>query len=183
MLDAAPRRARREVIKLEPPEGDNMRHVGEMRHRGMGHIHLNLNRGKRSLVLDLKKPAAREAALRLAAQSDVLASNVRPAAMKRLGLSYEDVAARNPRIIYVSACGFSQKGPYADKPAYDDLIQGATAIPCSWNATASPSPASRRCSSPIASPACIPRSPYRRRSTRASARAKDSRSKCRCSSQ
>lgn len=118
-----------EVIKLEPPEGDNMRHVGEMRHPGMGHIHLNLNRGKRSLVLDLKKPAAREAALRLAAQSDVLVSNVRPAAMKRLGLGYEDVASRNPRIVYVSACGFSQKGPYADKPAYDDLIQGATAIP------------------------------------------------------
>jgi crotonobetainyl-CoA:carnitine CoA-transferase CaiB-like acyl-CoA transferase len=83
-----------EVIKLEPPEGDNMRHVGEMRHPGMGHIHLNLNRGKRSLVLDLKKPTAREAALRLAAQSDVLVSNVRPAAMKRLGLGYEDVALR-----------------------------------------------------------------------------------------
>jgi crotonobetainyl-CoA:carnitine CoA-transferase CaiB-like acyl-CoA transferase len=118
-----------EVIKLEPPDGDNMRHVGAMRNPGMGHIHLNLNRGKRSLVLDLKKPAAREAALRLAARSDVLVSNVRPAAMKRLGLGYDDVAARNPRIIYASACGFSQKGPYADKPAYDDLIQGATAIP------------------------------------------------------
>jgi crotonobetainyl-CoA:carnitine CoA-transferase CaiB-like acyl-CoA transferase len=118
-----------EVIKLEPPDGDNMRHVGVMRNPGMGHIHLNLNRGKRSLVLDLKKPAGREAALRLAARSDVLVSNVRPAAMKRLGLGYEDVAVRNPRIIYASACGFSQKGPYADKPAYDDLIQGATAIP------------------------------------------------------
>jgi crotonobetainyl-CoA:carnitine CoA-transferase CaiB-like acyl-CoA transferase len=118
-----------EVIKLEPLDGDNMRHVGEMRHPGMGHIHLNLNRGKRSLALDLKKPAAREAALRLATRADVLISNVRPAAMKRLGLGYEDVAARNPRIIYVSACGFSQRGPYADKPAYDDLIQGATAIP------------------------------------------------------
>jgi crotonobetainyl-CoA:carnitine CoA-transferase CaiB-like acyl-CoA transferase len=118
-----------EVIKLESPEGDNMRHVGVMRHPGMGHIHLNLNRGKRSLVLDLKRPAAREAALRLATRSDVLVSNVRPAAMKRLGLGYEDVASRNPRIIYVNACGFSQKGPYADRPAYDDLIQGATAIP------------------------------------------------------
>jgi crotonobetainyl-CoA:carnitine CoA-transferase CaiB-like acyl-CoA transferase len=118
-----------EVIKLEPPDGDNMRHVGEMRHPGMGHIHLNLNRGKRSLVLDLKQPAAREAALRLAGRSDVLVSNVRPAAMKRLGLGYGEVASRNPRIVYVSACGFSQKGPYADKPAYDDLIQGATGIP------------------------------------------------------
>jgi crotonobetainyl-CoA:carnitine CoA-transferase CaiB-like acyl-CoA transferase len=122
-----------------------MRHVGEMRHPGMGHIHLNLNRGKRSLVLDLKKPAAREAALRLAAKSDVLVSNVRPAAMKRLGLSYEDVSARNPRIVYVSACGFSQKGPYADKPAYDDLIQGATAIPWLMEKYGEPAP----CYSPV----------------------------------
>jgi crotonobetainyl-CoA:carnitine CoA-transferase CaiB-like acyl-CoA transferase len=118
-----------DVIKVEAPAGDNMRHVGEMRHPGMGHIHLNLNRGKRSIVLDLKQPAAREAALRLADASDVLVSNVRPAAMKRLGLGYETVAARNPRIIYVNACGFSQKGPYAERPAYDDLIQGATGIP------------------------------------------------------
>jgi crotonobetainyl-CoA:carnitine CoA-transferase CaiB-like acyl-CoA transferase len=129
-----------EVIKLEPPDGDNMRHVGEMRHPGMGHIHLNLNRGKRSLVLDLKKPAAREAALRLAARSDVLVSNVRPAAMRRLGLGYEDVAARNPLIVYVSACGFSQKGPYAEKPAYDDLIQGATSIPWLMERYGEPAP-------------------------------------------
>jgi crotonobetainyl-CoA:carnitine CoA-transferase CaiB-like acyl-CoA transferase len=134
-----------EVIKVESPEGDNMRHVGEMRHPGMGHIHLNLNRGKRSLVLDLKKPAAREAALRLAAQSDVLVSNVRPAAMKRLGLSYEAVVARNPRIIYASACGFGQNGPYADKPAYDDLIQGATAIPWLMEKYGEPEP----CYSPV----------------------------------
>lgn len=118
-----------EVIKVEPPDGDNMRHVGAMRHAGMGHIHLNLNRGKRSLVLDLKRPAAREAVLRLAERADVMISNVRPAAMKRLGLDYDAVSARSPRIVYVSACGFSQRGPYADAPAYDDLIQGATGVP------------------------------------------------------
>jgi crotonobetainyl-CoA:carnitine CoA-transferase CaiB-like acyl-CoA transferase len=133
------------VIKLEPPEGDNMRHVGAMRNPGMGHIHLNLNRGKRSLVLDLKKPAAREAALRLAERSDVLVSNIRPAAMRRLGLGYEDVARRNPRIVYASACGFSQKGPYADRPAYDDLIQGATAIPWLMERYGEPEP----CFSPV----------------------------------
>ncbi len=80
------------------------------------------------------------AALRLAARADVLVSNVRPAAMRRLGLGYEEVAARNPRIIYVSACGFSQKGPYADKPAYDDLIQGATSIPWLMERYGEPAP-------------------------------------------
>ncbi|WP_046241876.1 CoA transferase, partial [Delftia tsuruhatensis] len=73
--------------------------------------------------------AAREALLRLAEGCDVLVSNVRPQAMARLGLAYEDVAARNPRIIHVSCCGFDQRGPYAARPAYDDLIQGATGVP------------------------------------------------------
>jgi crotonobetainyl-CoA:carnitine CoA-transferase CaiB-like acyl-CoA transferase len=118
-----------EVIKVESPEGDNMRHVGPMRHPGMGHIFLHANRGKRSVVLDLKKPAARDALLRMAQNADVLISNVRPAAMKRLGLDYATVAARNPRLVYVSCCGFAQRGPYAAKPAYDDLVQGAAGIP------------------------------------------------------
>jgi len=118
-----------EVIKIESPEGDNMRHVGPMRNPGMGHIFLHANRGKRSIVLDLKQPAARDALLRMAQDADVLISNVRPAAMARLGLHYEAVAARNPRIVYVNCCGFRQGGPYAAKPAYDDLIQGAAGIP------------------------------------------------------
>jgi crotonobetainyl-CoA:carnitine CoA-transferase CaiB-like acyl-CoA transferase len=118
-----------EVIKLESPEGDNMRHIGPMNHPGMGHMYLHANRGKRSLVLDLKQPEARKAALQLAAQCDVLISNVRPMAMARLGLDYESVRAVNPRIIHVACCGFGQDGPYAAKPAYDDLIQGATGLP------------------------------------------------------
>jgi len=118
-----------EVIKVESPEGDNMRHVGPMRTPAMGHIFLQANQGKRSVVLDLKQGAAREALLRLAEGCDVLVSNVRPQAMVRLGLAYEDVAARNPRIIHVSCCGFDQRGPYAARPAYDDLIQGATGVP------------------------------------------------------
>lgn len=118
-----------EVIKVEPPEGDNMRRVGPMKHDGMGHIFLHANRGKQSVVLDLKRAAAREAALRLAERADVMISNIRPLAMKRLSLGYDEVRARNPRIIYVSCCGFRQSGPYAAKPAYDDLIQGATGIP------------------------------------------------------
>lgn len=118
-----------EVIKVESPEGDNMRHVGPMNHPGMGHIYLHANRGKRSLVLDLKQPEARRAALQLAERSDVLISNVRPKALARLGLDYESVRALNPRIIHVSCCGFGQEGPYAAKPAYDDLIQGAAGLP------------------------------------------------------
>jgi crotonobetainyl-CoA:carnitine CoA-transferase CaiB-like acyl-CoA transferase len=118
-----------EVTKIETPDGDNMRHVGPMRNPGMGHIFLHANQGKRSIVLDLKRAEGREAALRLAAQTDVLISNVRPQAMARLGLDYASVKARNPRVIHVSCCGFGQDGPYAAKAAYDDLIQGATGLP------------------------------------------------------
>ena len=118
-----------EVIKVESRDGDNMRHVGPMKSPGMGHLFLHLNRGKRDVVLDLKQPEGREAVLRLAAQSDVLVYNVRPAAMQRLGLSWDDVRAVNPRIVYVGAYGYSERGPGAGRPAYDDLIQGITGLP------------------------------------------------------
>jgi crotonobetainyl-CoA:carnitine CoA-transferase CaiB-like acyl-CoA transferase len=118
-----------EVIKLETPEGDNMRHVGPMVNPGMGHIFLNSNAGKRSIVLDLKNPEGCEAALKIAQGCDVFISNVRPQALARLGLDYESVRQRNPRIIHVSCCGFDQDGPDAARPAYDDLIQGATGVP------------------------------------------------------
>lgn len=118
-----------EVTKVEPPEGDNMRHVGPMRNAGMGHIFLHANEGKRSVVLDLKQASAREAVLRMAEYSDVLISNVRPQALQRLGLDYEAVRERHPGIIHVSCCGFDQDGPYAARAAYDDLIQGATGVP------------------------------------------------------
>lgn len=118
-----------EVIKVEAPGGDNVRHVGPMRNRGMGHMFLHLNRNKKSIVLDLKQPAGRDALLRIAAKADVLIYNVRPQAMHRLRLSYADVAAANPRILYVGAYGYGQQGPYAARPAYDDLIQGMTGLP------------------------------------------------------
>jgi crotonobetainyl-CoA:carnitine CoA-transferase CaiB-like acyl-CoA transferase len=118
-----------DVIKIESHEGDNMRHVAPMRNPGMGHLSLQLNRGKRALVLDLKQAQGREAMLRLARGTDVLVYNVRPSAMARLGLSYEDLRAVNPQIIYVGAYGYSERGPYAGKAAYDDLIQGATGLP------------------------------------------------------
>ena len=118
-----------DVIKVEPHDGDNMRHPAPMKNPGMGYIFLNLNRGKRGIVLDLKKPEGHEALMRLIPQADVLIYNVRPQAMARLGLSYEALRKVNPKIIYVGAYGYSQRGPYAAKAAYDDLIQGISGIP------------------------------------------------------
>jgi crotonobetainyl-CoA:carnitine CoA-transferase CaiB-like acyl-CoA transferase len=118
-----------DVIKIETHEGDNMRHVGPLRHPGMGHLYINLNRGKRAIVLDLKQAEGLEAFMRLVPQADVLVYNVRPSAMARLKLAYEDVRAVNPRIVYVGCYGYSERGPYAGRAAYDDLIQGATGLP------------------------------------------------------
>src|ERR1700743_2038192 len=117
------------VIKVESPDGDVIRLIGPTRHPGIGPVFLNTNRSKRSIVLDLKKPAGRDAVLRLIASADVLIYNVRPQAMARLQLDYELVSKLNPRLIYAGVFGFGQDGPYAAKPAYDDLIQGATALP------------------------------------------------------
>lgn len=118
-----------DVIKVEPPEGDVMRYAWPARHRGMGHIFLNANRNKRAIALDLKQDAARDALLALARNADVLVYNIRPQAMARLRLAYADLRAVNPRLIYVGGFGYSQRGPYAAKAAYDDLIQGAAGIP------------------------------------------------------
>jgi len=118
-----------DIIKVESPEGDVMRHAGPMRHPQMGAMYLQGNRNKRSIVLDLKTRGGREALLRLASAADVLVHNVRPAAMARLKLGASDLLALNPRLVYVSLHGFGERGPYAGRPAYDDLIQGMTALP------------------------------------------------------
>jgi crotonobetainyl-CoA:carnitine CoA-transferase CaiB-like acyl-CoA transferase len=118
-----------DVIKVESPDGDNMRWVWPFRNPGMGHIFLNANRNKRSIVLNLKQPEARDASLAIAKSCDVLVYNIRPQAMARLRLSYEEVKQVNPRIIYAGCFGYSQRGPYAAKAAYDDLIQGAAGVP------------------------------------------------------
>lgn len=117
-----------DVIKVEAPCGDLVRQIGPARHEGMGPVYLNANRNKRSIVLDLKNAAGLQALRRLLADADVLMYNVRPQAMARLGLGYEEVAALNPRIVYAGLFGFGQDGPYAARPAYDDLIQGATTL-------------------------------------------------------
>lgn len=118
-----------DVVKVEAPAGDTMRHIGPMRNPGMGALFLHANQGKRSVVLDLKHPQGLAAVLELARSCDVLISNVRPQAMVRLGLGYDAIKTLNPRVVYASCCGFDQAGPYANKPAYDDLIQGATGLP------------------------------------------------------
>jgi formyl-CoA transferase len=117
-----------DVIKVEAPEGDITRRIGPARHPGMGPVYLNANRSKRSIALDLKTAAGRAALLRLVATADVLVYNVRPQAMARLKLDYESVAAVNPRIVYAGMFGFGQDGPYAAKPAYDDLLQAGAGL-------------------------------------------------------
>ncbi len=118
-----------DVIKVEAPGGDSTRRIGPCGDQGMGPLYLGLNRNKRSIVLDLKQADGRAALLELVKDADVLAYNVRPAAMQRLGLGYEELAALNPRLIYVGMFGFSQRGRYAPDPAFDDLIQAACALP------------------------------------------------------
>ncbi|MGH8147814.1 MAG: CaiB/BaiF CoA transferase family protein [Rhodanobacteraceae bacterium] len=118
-----------DVIKIEAPSGDVFRQAGAKRHAGMGAQFLAINRSKRSITLDVKKPEARDVVLRMCESADILIYNLRPSSMSRLGVSYADVTRHNPRIIYVGAFGYGQDGPYADNPAYDDLIQGAALLP------------------------------------------------------
>jgi crotonobetainyl-CoA:carnitine CoA-transferase CaiB-like acyl-CoA transferase len=117
-----------DVIKIEPPEGDPTRDIGRRRSEGMGSFFLNLNRNKRSVVLDLKRPEAREAMLRLLGTADVLVHNMREIAVQKLGLGYDALSVKYPRLVHAAAKGFGDVGPYAHRPAYDDVIQGLSAI-------------------------------------------------------
>lgn len=118
-----------DVIKIEAPTGDIVRTLagrGVTDH--MSGKFLHLNRNKRSIALDLKQQAARTALMRLIEGADVLIWNMRPPAMARLGLTYEEVRRVNPRIIYCGMFGFGQDGRYRDKPAYDSIIQGSAGV-------------------------------------------------------
>jgi crotonobetainyl-CoA:carnitine CoA-transferase CaiB-like acyl-CoA transferase len=117
-----------------------MRHVGPMREAGMGHIFMHASQGKRSLVLDLKSPEGKQVALDLAARSDVLITNVRAQALARLGLDYESLKSQFPKLIHVSCVGFDTEGPYANQPAYDDLIQGIAGVPWLMQQYGAPEP-------------------------------------------
>jgi crotonobetainyl-CoA:carnitine CoA-transferase CaiB-like acyl-CoA transferase len=115
-----------DVIKIEPPQGDLLRNSGMGRTQKMGPIYLAANRNKRSICLDLKKKEAIEIVKELAKDADVFIHNNRPQAIDRLGLSYEDLKKVNPSIIYAYAMGYGRKGPYGERPAFDDLVQGAS---------------------------------------------------------
>jgi crotonobetainyl-CoA:carnitine CoA-transferase CaiB-like acyl-CoA transferase len=117
-----------DVIKVESPEGDTTRAIPPGPAPGRGAMFLHVNRGKRSVSLDLKLPAAREALLQLCAGADVFIHSMRGKAVARLGLDYAAVKAVNPRIIYANLYGFGRTGPYADYPAYDDIVQAASGI-------------------------------------------------------
>jgi crotonobetainyl-CoA:carnitine CoA-transferase CaiB-like acyl-CoA transferase len=113
-----------DIVKIEGPAGDTTRYTGPKRSADMSALYMGLNRNKRSIVLDLKQQSAKDALWRLIDTADVFLHSVRPQAMDRLGFSSEAVCARNPRIIYAGIHGFRMDGPYAGRPAYDDVIQG-----------------------------------------------------------
>jgi crotonobetainyl-CoA:carnitine CoA-transferase CaiB-like acyl-CoA transferase len=117
-----------DVIKVEAPEGGDATRAAGNRRGGFPASFLNNNRNKRSIVLDLKRPAALRALLRLAATADVLVQNFRPGVAERLGVGEAAVRSVAPRIVYVSISGFGETGPYATKPAYDPVIQGFSGL-------------------------------------------------------
>jgi len=117
-----------DVIKVEVPGvGDLVRYAGRLR-GGMGPSFAVLNRGKRSLVLDLRDERGRAILRRLVARADVFAQNFRPGAAERVGMGYEDLRRVNPELIYVSISGFGESGPYTAKRVYDPVIQALSGM-------------------------------------------------------
>lgn len=117
-----------EVIKVEPPWGDAARNPKITPVRGESAIHLQMNRGKKSLVLDLKSPEGREIFYGLVARSDVVIDNFRPGVMSRLRIDRERLREHNPRIVTVSITGFGATGPARDRPAFDLVVQAYSGL-------------------------------------------------------
>jgi CoA:oxalate CoA-transferase len=140
-----------DVIKVEVPQGGDLaRQLGgspRLNSAGMGASFLAQNAGKRSVVLDLKKPADRERFLDLVASADALVENFRPGVMDRLGLGYEALKAVRPGLVYCAISGFGQTGPMRDNPAYDQIIQGLSGI---MSITGTPETAPLRVGYPVA---------------------------------
>jgi CoA:oxalate CoA-transferase len=111
-----------EVVKIEPPHGDEYRHIGPFK-EGESALFSVVNRNKKSVVLDLTKPESRALVAELAQQCDVVVENFRPGVAAKLQIDYATLAALNPKLIYVSISGFGQTGPDAHKPAYDIVMQ------------------------------------------------------------
>jgi crotonobetainyl-CoA:carnitine CoA-transferase CaiB-like acyl-CoA transferase len=118
-----------DVVKVEPPQGDDTRYVSVGPVRGMGGVFVNVNRGKRSITLDLRSDSGKSVLRALIEQADVFIHSMRAKAVARLGFSYAEVAAINPAIVYTNCYGFGRRGPNGDLPAYDDTIQAACGLP------------------------------------------------------
>jgi crotonobetainyl-CoA:carnitine CoA-transferase CaiB-like acyl-CoA transferase len=116
-----------DVIKIEPPDGDWVRRLGRM-YEDHSALSLAVNRGKRSIALDLKKPEAVEIARKLVASADLLLENNRPGVAERLGLGWKQMSALNPKLIYVSMTGFGQSGPYAQRISTDTIGQAFSGL-------------------------------------------------------
>ncbi|MGB6102897.1 MAG: CoA transferase [Pusillimonas sp.] len=117
-----------DVIKVESPQGDAFRYSAAGRSPGMSSTFLNFNRNKRSVALNLKDPDGVAELLSMVEHADVLVHSLRPKAMKKLGLDYDRLQLLNSRLIYCGAYGFSENGPYAGRPAYDDIIQAMSGM-------------------------------------------------------
>ncbi len=115
-----------EIIKVESLTGDTWRTSGVFRNRGMSGQFMAVNRNKRSIALDLKHPEGKDVLRRLIPTVDALVSNIRPAGLARLGFSYDVCRELNPRIVYASAVGFGQDGPWRARPAFDEIVQAAS---------------------------------------------------------
>jgi crotonobetainyl-CoA:carnitine CoA-transferase CaiB-like acyl-CoA transferase len=113
-----------DVIKVEAPDGDMTRVIGPAAEPGMASVFLGANRNKRGIVLDLKRPEGRAALMRLLATADVFMHNIRPQKLAAIGLSPDDLMKANPGLVYAGLHGFAEAGPYAGRPAFDDIIQG-----------------------------------------------------------
>ena len=118
-----------DVVKIEPPAGDNTRYISVGPAPGMSGVFVNVNRGKRSVVLDLQTAEGKDALRALIAQADVFIHSMRSKAVVKLGFGYDDVAAINPNIVYTNCYGYGRRGPEADRPAYDDTIQAQCGLP------------------------------------------------------
>lgn len=117
-----------DIIKVEPPQGDDYRHIGPFYTDGSSALFEAVNRGKRSVVLDLTRPEHRDIAKTLTHDADIVVENFRPGVATKLGIGAEDLMAKNERLIYASISGFGQDGPHAMRPAYDIIVQAMSGI-------------------------------------------------------
>ncbi|MDT5007579.1 MAG: hypothetical protein QOJ24_4755 [Mycobacterium sp.] len=118
-----------DVIKVEPPEGDNTRYISVGPAPGMSGVYVNVNRGKRAIVLDLRTDDGKIALGALIGTADVFIHSMRSKAVAKLGFGYDEVAAMNPSIVYTNCYGYGRRGPNRDLPAYDDTIQAECGLP------------------------------------------------------